>query len=402
MAEPSVQQIRSFRLRAHHLDRAYQTSDAAALAGACGMQNTPPGAWETALHARAPGCGLSALEGLLYRERTLLQAWSFRGTPVVFPTAESAAFLSALCPEGDEPWLYTNGIGLALDFLGLSFDELLTPLTQVAPKLNGAALTSKTALDQTLAGWMEPLLPAEKRALWNSPSMYGSPDRQTVGGAAVSFLLRPCALRGLVVFGERAGSSPTFTSYRSWTGHGLEADGDAGKKLARKYLHCYGPATPDLFAAWLGCSGGQARRVWAGISEEMEPVTVFGKTAYILSADRADLFAPAGFGRGPLLLGGHDPYLDQRDRAVLQPEASLRRQIWQTVSNPGAIVSDGEVIGVWTGKKRGADLAVSMTVWTRSPERRTLCELAEAYAAFRRQRLVGVELDGATRQKAPE
>ena len=50
---------------------------------------------------------------------------------------------------------------------------------------------------------MLPVLPAEKRDLWNQPSMYGSPDKQTVGGAVVSFLLRPCAFMGLVVFGRR-------------------------------------------------------------------------------------------------------------------------------------------------------------------------------------------------------
>ena len=36
--------------------------------------------------------------------------------------------------------------------------------------------------------------------------MYGSPDTQTVGGAAVCFRLRPCAVKGVVVFGKRAGS----------------------------------------------------------------------------------------------------------------------------------------------------------------------------------------------------
>ena len=262
MLNPSVEQIRSFRLRSHHLDAQCELQDAAAVVGACGMQNTPPGAWEAALHNRIPKLCRADMDRMLNDDRTFLQAWSLRGAPVVFPVETSGAFLSALVPEGDEPWLYTRGIGLALDALGMGFDDLLAVLRQVVPGLDDRAIVSKAALDQTLADWMEPLLPAGKRDAWREPSMYGSPDVQTVGGAVVSFLLRPCSLLGLVVFGAREGASPSFTSYRRWTGHVLQPDADAPRQLVRKFLHCYGPATADAFASWTGCSGAQARRMW--------------------------------------------------------------------------------------------------------------------------------------------
>ena len=227
MEEPGIERIRAFRLHAHHLDAGRDEADALDVVGACGMQNSPPGAWEAALHARVPSLDRARMERLLHEERSLVQAWSFRGAPVVFPAAEADAFLSALLPQGDEPWIYTNGIGLALDALGMEFDEMLALLEQVMPKLDGKTIVSKTALDQTLADWIEPLLPAGKREPWRAPSMYGSPDKQTVGGAAVSFLLRPCALKGLVVFGERSGASPAFTSFRTWLGQGLDSGKDA-------------------------------------------------------------------------------------------------------------------------------------------------------------------------------
>lgn len=268
MTEPSIEQIRIFRLRSHHLDSVYSKSETDRLAGACGMQNTPPGAWETALFNRVPDCTLSDMEHLLYEQKTLLQAWSYRGTPVVFPVSESSTFLSALIPDEPEPWIYTQGIALALDFLQMDFDSLLEILKQVIPQLDDHVIVSKSALDQTLAGWMTPLIPIQKRELWNQPSMYGSPDVQTVGGAVVSFLLRPCAFHGLVVFGKRDGISPTFTSFKNWTGSPIPPDRDAEKKLVRKYLHCYGPATADMFAGWLGCSGKQARRMWNTIQKK--------------------------------------------------------------------------------------------------------------------------------------
>ena len=400
MTEPSIEQIRIFRLRSHHLDAVYPKSEADRLAGACGMQNTPPGAWETALFNRVPDCTLSDMEHLLYEQKTLLQAWSYRGTPVVFPVSESSAFLSALIPDEPEPWIYTQGITLALDYLQMDSDSLLEMLKQVIPQLDDHVIVSKSALDQTLAGWMTPLIPVQKRELWNQPSMYGSPDIQTVGGAVVSFLLRPCAFHGLVVFGKRDGISPTFTSFKNWTGSPLPPDRDAKKKLVRKYLHCYGPATADMFASWLGCSGKQARRMWNTISEELEPVTFFGKKAFILSEDRERLFAPASFtGNHPedlqgdlLLLGGHDPYLDQRDRAVLQPDKTLQKQIWKLVTNPGAVVYRGEVIGIWTTKKKAKGMDIKMTLWTDAAVKIPLQNLAEIYAAFRQQALMNLEI----------
>lgn len=392
MYEPSVEQIRNFRLHSHHLDAKYELADIESIAGACGLQNTPPGVWETALYNRIPDCTLSEMDRLLYEEKSLIQSWSLRGVPVIFPASESDVFLSALTAKTEEPWIYTQGIGLALDFLQMDFQELWEMLQEVMPQLDNYTILSKSTLDQTLADWMLPLLPVSRQELWNQPSMYGNPDKQTVGGAVVSFLLRPCAFSGLVVFGRRLGTSPSFTSYKNWTGHPLEVSEDASKKLIRKYLHCYGPSTVDSFTTWLGCSGRQGRRIWNCISEEIEPVMVSGKKAYILSSDKESLFAPDSLQRELLLLGGHDPFLDQRDRLILQPDKSLHKQIWRLVNNPGAVVYRGEIIGIWSARKKAKGLDIQMTLWSNPCSRQALQNLAEDYAAFRQQTLVNVEL----------
>lgn len=388
MEVASVEQVRNFRLHAHHLDVWQPAAKAVEVVGACGMQNTPPGAWETALFNRVAGCRREDAQRLLEGDRTLVQAWSFRGTPVVFPVEDAGVFLSALVPQKGEPWIYTKGIGLALDFLDMRFEDLLELLMGVMPHLDDVEVVSKVALDQALADLMLPELPEGKRNAWSSPSMYGSPDKQTVGGAVVSFLLRPCALEGLVVFGERRGMSPTFMSFRRWTGHELEPSVDAQKCLVRKYLHCYGPATPGLMAAWLGCSGAQARRLWQTVVDELIPVSVAGKRTWVLAADRERLFTPRPLEREVVLLGGHDPYLDQRDRAVLRADTTRQRRLWQTVSNPGALVKHGEAVGTWTAKKKSAGLAVEATVWDNAVDAATVRKLAAEYAAFRECDLV--------------
>ena len=392
MNSPTEDQIRSFRLRSHHLDRIYGRETLLEAAGACGLQNSPPGAWEAAIHNRIPELGGKELRDILEENKILLQAWSFRGVPVVFPAEERRTFLSALIPAEGEPWIYTRGIGLALDALGLDFDYLLRLLLQVIPGLDHRSISGKNELDQMLAAWMEPFLPEEKRQIWNQPSMYGSPDRQTVGGAAVSFLLRPCSFMGQVVFGKRRGGSPEFTSAGRWLNEADREpgqtdlpgpDGEASRCLVRKFLHCYGPSSPDLFGEWLGCSGKQARRMCNLAAEEMGPVSVLGRRKFFLREDRQILFESPDFSRGPLLLSGYDPYLDQRDRQILQPDSRLRRKIWRTVANPGAVVTEGRVTGIWTARKKKDGLEVDISLWEPGDSRRRLTELAEDYAAFR-------------------
>lgn len=379
------EQVRAHRLRAHHLDRRYPASRILEAAGACGLQNSPPGGWETALFQRLEGCSLPLLRDALYRDRALLQAWSIRGVPLVFPTKDAGVFLSPLCAQpGEEPWVYTRGITGALDALGLDFYDLLPLAEEACACLEGETVLSKEALDRRLAGVIEPMLPLEVRPAWNSPSMYGQPDRQTVGGAAVSFLLRPCSFRGKVVFGAREGIYPTFTSPVRWLGRPLPDQPGGARELVRRFLRCYGPAQVSDFQSWLGCSPKQAKRLWSGIAEELAPVELDGKRRWVLAED-LDLLAQGEEGERLLLLGPHDPYLDLRDRDLILPDKARQRQVWKTVGNPGAVLLGGRVIGFWTVRTRGEKLDVSATLFEPlSPAQRSrLEELVSSYAAFR-------------------
>lgn len=154
-----------------------------------------------------------------------------------------------------------------------------------------------------------------------------------------------------------------------------------------KFLHCYGPATSAQFASWLGCSSIQARRLWATVADEMESVQMNDSRAFILASDRECLCEPPTFPRDLLLLAAHDPYMDQRDRATLQPDKALQRRIWRTVANPGAVVQRGEVVGLWTTKKKGAKLEATFELWSDEPDRARLQDLAEAHAAARNLKL---------------
>ena len=68
-------------------------------------------------------------------------------------------------------------------------------------------------------------------------------------------------------------------------------------------------------------------------------------------------------GAGISALGGHDPYLDQRDRLTLLPDKRHHAKIWQLVSNPGAIVYHGEIIGSGQAEKQNQGITIQMQVW---------------------------------------
>lgn len=388
--ELSPVRVRALRLHTHHLDAPLPADGLLQAAGVCGLQNSPPGAWETSAFNRVEDCSVCSLHTALHHDKTLLQAWSYRGVPVVFPTRDAGVFLTPLCARpGEDPWIYTKGIGLALDFLGMTVDQLLPLVRRAARCLETETVRSKESLDQRLADEARDSLPPDKRPLWDAPTLYGRPDRQTVGGAVVSFLLRPCSFEGRVVFGERAGATPTFTAPERWLGSPLPDRPHGEAELLRRFLHAYGPALAGDFADWLGASPAQAARLWNALPpEETVTVTVEGRPRRMLAADldmARDLPDPDGAGGRLLLLGAHDPYLDLRDRGLILPDKKLQRTVWKTVGNPGVILQGGRVAGIWRTRTVRCGLELTLIPW-QSPDGAAaarLTALAEAYAAFR-------------------
>lgn len=397
----TAQMARSYRLRAQNLAAMLPAGALCKAAGACGLQNSPPGAQEDALFARVQGLRQAQVYHALYEEKSLLQAWGVRGAPMVFPTQDSDVFLCALQgTQAEQPWVYTQGIGLALAPLGMTVAQLWPAVRAATVQaLRGGAIVGKPALDAAIAAQAAPLLPKEKRAVWNSPSPYGRPGVQTLGGAVASFLARPCAFERLVVFGRREGALPTFTSPRAWLGAPLAAPRpDAAAALARRFLHCYGPATPAAFQSWLGACPAQAKRMWAAVQPELQPVQLEGRSAWMLAQDMPALLAAAPAQPQLLLLGPHDPYLDvhgPREKALLLPDAARHKAVWQTVSNPGVLLQAGAVAGVWRQSAQGKGLALRFTLFAplSSAGRAQVQALAQRYAAFRGQPLAACTLE---------
>jgi hypothetical protein len=134
-------------------------------------------------------------------------------------------------------------------------------------------------------------------------------------------------------------------------------------ELVRRYLHVFGPATAPSFARWAGIRAADARLAWEALDGALTPVRTPVGDAWILSEDETAFrtqFDPAALAR---LLPSGDAYclMWGADRTLLVPDAKRRAALWTTRVWPGALVVNGEIVGVW---RRSAG-EVSIEAWRR-------------------------------------
>lgn len=97
--------------------------------------------------------------------------------------------------------------------------------------------------------------------------------------------------------------------------------------------------------------------------------------------------------RGVRLLPPHDPYRRSRDRDTIV-DRKHHRDLWKATGDPGTVLVDGEVIGVWRPRKSGRDLTITITTFDVLPTRakKPLHAEAERIAALRGASSTNVEV----------
>ncbi|MFI5492444.1 DNA glycosylase AlkZ-like family protein [Actinoplanes sp. NPDC051859] len=131
------------------------------------------------------------------------------------------------------------------------------------------------------------------------------------------------------------------------------------EELITTYLRLLGPAGPAEVAKYLGSSATEIKKVWP--TSGLDEVSVAGRKAWLPTSAGADL-AAAGKVTGVRWLPAMDPLLQARDRDVLVPNRAHQKEVWRALGNPGVILVDGEIAGVWRAKLAGGkrvDLAVT-------------------------------------------
>lgn len=395
ISAPAVDRGRAlaFRLDSQNLAVRLPPGSILAAAGACGVQNTPPGSAALALHARVEGMTPGVLERALLIDKALLQLWSLRAAPHVFPVGDAAVFTAGAMPP-DEASLrfFIRGAEDPLRLVGMSATELVDRVAAgVKASMDGRTMT-KPPLAVEVANRLAARLGQEKRAAWESPSRI-VPD-MTTGVALVRFALYLTGLQGVLCFAGREGNQAPMALTEQWLGRPLPAadPGAARAELVRRYLHCYGPSTPGHFAEWAGIAPAQAAASWKLVDPGLAEVT-FGKgKAWLLRADMPSLMAPP-LAEGVRFLPPHEPLLQMRDRETLIPDKKLHRHIWRPVGNPGVVLAGGQAVAAWRSQKKGKQLNVQAELFEPAPASalRAIEAEAQSLAPFSKCTSVRVE-----------
>jgi winged helix DNA-binding protein len=367
-------QVIAFRLAGHHLDRRLPPGSLVVAAAACGVQDTPPGAAALALCARVAELAPADIDRALAEDRTLLVVWSLRLAPCLVPTADAAVFTAGVLPR-DEASLRVAmpGPAATLGRAGATLTEAVERTVAAARDvLDGRALTKGELSGEVSSRLRDELTP------WCEPCQaHHVPET----------VFRALGPHGVACLAPRTGNKATLVRTDQWLGAARPAGGDpelARAELVRRYLRCYGPSTPKQLAQWVGIGPADARGAWRLVEPELAEVEVDGGRAWLLEADSARLTAPPA-AAGARLLPPSDPFLALRDRDTLVPVRAQHRRVWRPIGNPGVVLLDGRVAGIWRPRKQGRRLTLTVELFAPLPRpaRDAIQAEAERAAPFR-------------------
>ena len=339
-----------YRIRAQELHRGGGRHDAAVLD--LGVQDTGPdgAAWALTIRGAAPP------------DDDLALAWTLRGAPHVYRRQEIAAVATATAP-----WSETDAAKRIFD---------------AAKPLKAAGIPVLEALD---------VVAAQMRSIATRPVVKGEMSTQLTDRLDPPYLreCRPCqavhtyeqpfrlaALRaGLEL--EPGTSPPVLRRIPRWRGPSARVPQHLDP--VRGVLHFLGPATPKLVAAYVDAPVGEVSARWP---EDVQPVEVEGRRLEALADDVPALseVEPSGVVR---LLGPFDLFLQGRDRDLVVPDPTARKDLWRTLGRPGGVLAGDEVVGSWRPRASGRKLRLAVSIWNGGDPPAGLDTEAERLAAFR-------------------
>ena len=283
-----------------------------------GLQDSMPRAALLSIHARVAGTKPSTWE-----DPSLVQLWGPRFSAFVVPARDLAVFSLGRFPD---------------DVRGQQVAE------DLAARLH-ALLDGGVRMTYGEAG----------RALGEPPNR-----------------LRYAATTGTVVMRWEGARQPVI-----WIVPPPDMDArDARLELARRYLHVYGPTTPEAFAEWAGVGPRQGKDAFDALVKSLTPVRTPIGDAWMLTSDEPTFGATPSPPAPARLLPSGDPFylLQGSHRELLIRDGTRRRQLWTSRVWPGAVLVEGEVVGTW----RRANERVDIESWGRLSRAQRDAVVAEA------------------------
>jgi hypothetical protein len=376
----SREQVLRHRFRRHQLDRAPGTAASPTDVDLLdlGVQDTGPDGAAWALVVR--GAAIASLAEVADR---IALAWTLRAAPHAYRRADLPAVAVATAPwseadaakrifDASKP-LKAAGVPV-LDALRLVADherELV-----VSPTVKG-----------DVSGGLKALLGEEHLRFCrpcNAIHIYEMPFRLSALQAGLEL--------------EAGTSPPVLCRVEGLTPNRFEhlaGEADPRFDVVRGALRFFGPATKKETAVFLDARAKDVEQHWP---DDVVEVEVEGRPGprYVLADEVDALLAAKGRPKATdvvvRLVGPYDAFLQGRDREVLVPDEARRKALWPVLGRPGAVVADGEVVGLWRPKTSGKAFTLRLEPWgSLTRARRAAVETeAERLAAFRGLRLAEV------------
>jgi winged helix DNA-binding protein len=327
----------------------------------CGLQAQLFSAAELGLSARVAGLRQQDVRDELWTRRSLVRAWTVRGTIHLIPAEDLPLWMGAL---GSRRY-WESSVWLARH--GLTGKEAAAIFETVIDSLDGLALTRAEIADAVV----------ERLGAWTRrkiSSMWGE-------------MLAPATYMGKLCFGPSKGANVTFVRADQWIGghwRAIEPD-EAWRELVCRYLRAYGPSPLSGIARWFGLEPAEARALLARLGSDV----VEREQGWLLASDRrATSRVRAASIR---LLPQYDAYVmgcHPRESIVHDLARArvrtFRRGRWEGVAGVPVLLVDGVVSGVWqrTFRRDRIEIAVEPAMRLSAPQRAELGVEAERIGSF--------------------
>lgn len=353
-------QVMRFRVEAQQLDRARGTlGDTRVLD--LGVQDTGPDGAGWALAQR----------GVRAKGKDLVLLWTLRGAPHFYRRADVAKVAAAVEPFSDED-------------AGKRIFDASKPLRE-------AGIGNLVALDEVAARMREivakPMVKGEvsTRLTKVLPEPYLRFCRACDAIHSYEQTFRLAALRGGLEL-QPGTSPPVLQRITGFKKPAAKPGNDFD--VIRGYLRLLGPATPKQVAEFLDAPLNDVKQRWP---QDVVEVKVGTERRWLLAADEHALESASG--EVTRLLGPFDLFLQARDRSTIVADAKRAKQLWPSLGRPGAVLSGGDIVGVWRPRKSGASFTISVDPWGKLPQvtRKAITEQAELLSGYRGVALKAVE-----------
>ncbi|HEY2310872.1 MAG TPA: winged helix DNA-binding domain-containing protein [Gaiellaceae bacterium] len=321
---------------------------------------------ELQLAARVDGITQADVRAALWEQRSLVKAWTLRGTLHLHPAAELSLWHAA-----------RRAVSRSAD---RGLPEWRDPTGEVHPALGAREVEEvRATVWEVLDGrclLREELAEAVVKRI-------GVHARERLRSGFAFFLADLCQ-------GPPQGARITLARPDQWIEGWQEVDEDeALREVCRRFLRTYGPSRPAELCQWLASAAfkvTEARLLFDRLGAELEEIDVEGRRCFALAGDLSFPSATSVV----RLLPEYDVYvMGFRERDLLVPEpvreliASRGRGRYEGPAGVRLVLVDGVAAGLWERRRRGKQLELDVLAGRLGKAARTeLQQEAERIGAF--------------------